>query len=378
MEVRAVLFSIPFGLTFLLFGLAINLIQAVCFLTIRPLSKSAFRQINGAVASFLWLDLIWLMEWWGGLKVKLYTDLETYRLMGKEHALLMPNHICDADILMGLLLANRSGCLRSALMVVKKSSKYLPVFGWTSWFLEFVFLDRSWEKDESNLKASLQRLKDFTMPFWLTIFAEGTRMSPDKLSAAREFAASRKLPIPRNVMIPRTKGFVTAVKNLRSFVPAIYDVTLAVPEGHSTPSLYMLMERQHTVVKVHVKRYSMTELPESDEGIAQWCRDRFVAKDSLLDKFKAEGTFPGQEIHDTGRSIKALLAYTSSFCTLCLAIFELFQKFSLLYTWGGVGLLTASFLTIMLIIHIFIEYTKLPKQNGVKTTPSRKGQAKEE
>ncbi|KAB2615426.1 hypothetical protein D8674_022014 [Pyrus ussuriensis x Pyrus communis] len=278
MEVRAVLFSIPFGLTFLLFGLAINLIQAICFLTIRPLSKSAFRQINGAVASFLWLDLIWLMEWWGGLKVKLYTDLETYRLMGKEHALLMPNHICDADILMGLLLANRSGCLRSALMVIKKSSKYLPIFGWTAWFLEFVFLDRSWEKDESNLKASLKRLRDFTMPFWLTIFAEGTRMSPDKLSAAREFAASRKLPIPRNVMIPRTKGFVTAVKNLRSFVPAIYDVTLAVPEGYSTPSLYMLMERQHTVVKVHVKRYSMTELPESDEGIAQWCRDRFVAK----------------------------------------------------------------------------------------------------
>lgn len=64
------------------------------------------------------------------------------------------------------------------------------------------------------VQASLKRLKDFTMPFWLTIFAEGTRMSPDKLSAAREFAASRKLPIPRNVMIPRTKVRKIPCKNV--------------------------------------------------------------------------------------------------------------------------------------------------------------------
>lgn len=33
-----------------------------------------------------------------------------------------------------------------------------------------------------------------------------------------------------------------------------------------------------TQVKVHIKRYSMKDLPESDEGIAQWCRNRFIAK----------------------------------------------------------------------------------------------------
>lgn len=55
------------------------------------------------------------------------------------------------------------------------------------------------------VQRSLQGLKDFPMPFWLTIFAEGTRMTPDKLSEAQKFAASRKLPIPKNVLIPRTK-----------------------------------------------------------------------------------------------------------------------------------------------------------------------------
>ena len=33
-----------------------------------------------------------------------------------------------------------------------------------------------------------------------------------------------------------------------------------------------------TQVKVHIKRYSTKDLPESDEGIAQWCRNRFIAK----------------------------------------------------------------------------------------------------
>ncbi|CAL8152465.1 unnamed protein product [Prunus armeniaca] len=249
MELKAVVFSIPYGVVFVVLGLFVNLLQAICFLTIRPLSKSAYRKINGTVASLLWLVHICLLEWWAGLKVKLYTDLETYRLMGKEHALLMPNHMCDADVLIGFLLAQRLGCLRSALMVMKKSAKYLPIFGWTSWFLGFVFLNRSWEKDESNLKRSLQGLKDFPMPFWLTMYAEGTRMTPDKLLEAQKFAASRKLPIPKNVLIPRTKGFVTAVKNLRSFVPAVYDVTLAVPEGHSTPSLRTIMERKSTMMR---------------------------------------------------------------------------------------------------------------------------------
>lgn len=55
------------------------------------------------------------------------------------------------------------------------------------------------------VQSSLQGLKDFPRPFWLTMFVEGTRMTADKLLAAQEFAASRGLPGPRNVLVPRTK-----------------------------------------------------------------------------------------------------------------------------------------------------------------------------
>lgn len=48
-------------------------------------------------------------------------------------------------------------------------------------------------------------MRDFPLPFWLALFVEGTRFTQAKLLAAQEYAASAGLPVPRNVLIPRTK-----------------------------------------------------------------------------------------------------------------------------------------------------------------------------
>jgi 1-acyl-sn-glycerol-3-phosphate acyltransferase len=38
--------------------------------------------------------------------------------------------------------------------VMKKSTQYLPVIGWSMWFSEYVFLARNWSVDEKTLKVS--------------------------------------------------------------------------------------------------------------------------------------------------------------------------------------------------------------------------------
>ncbi|KAJ4971695.1 hypothetical protein NE237_004794 [Protea cynaroides] len=278
MDIVAAALVVPLGLLFLLSGLIVNLIQALCFILARPLSKSMYRKINRVVAELLWLELVWLIDWWAGVKVQVFTDTETFRLMGKEHALFICNHRSDIDWLVGWVLAQRSGCLGSSLAVMKKSSKFLPVIGWSMWFSEYLFLERNWAKDEGTLKFGLQRLKDYPLPFWLALFVEGTRFTKAKLLAAQEYAASTGLPVPRNVLIPRTKGFVSAVSNMRSFVPAIYDATVNIPKNTPPPTMLRILSGQSSVVHVHIKRHLMKELPETDEGIAQWCRDKFVAK----------------------------------------------------------------------------------------------------
>ncbi|XWS28294.1 hypothetical protein CRYUN_Cryun25bG0055400 [Craigia yunnanensis] len=82
METCGVVAGVPLVLLFTFTGILINVIQVACYLTIRPLSKSRFRRINGAITELLWLELAWMMEWWSGFEVKLYTDFKTCQLMG--------------------------------------------------------------------------------------------------------------------------------------------------------------------------------------------------------------------------------------------------------------------------------------------------------
>ncbi|KAE8688908.1 hypothetical protein F3Y22_tig00110949pilonHSYRG00043 [Hibiscus syriacus] len=105
MAIAAAAVIVPLGLLFFVSGLAVNLIQAVCFVLIRPLSKNTYRKINRVVAKLLWLQLVWLIDWWAGVKIKVFADRESFSLMGKEHTLVICNH--RSDIWMGFSTAIR-------------------------------------------------------------------------------------------------------------------------------------------------------------------------------------------------------------------------------------------------------------------------------
>ncbi|KAI3811704.1 hypothetical protein L1987_21433 [Smallanthus sonchifolius] len=254
---------------------------------------------------------------------------------GRElrYALVIANHKSDIDWLIGWVFAQRSGCLGSTLAVMKKSSKFLPVIGWSMWFSEYLFLERKWAKDESTRKAGLHRLKDYPQPFWLALFVEGTRFTNAKLLAAQEYASSMGLP-----------GFVTSVSEMRSFASAIYDMTVAIPKDSTPPTMLRLFKGQSSVIHVKVKRHLMKDLPETDEGVAQWCKDIFVAKDDLLDKHKLEDSFPDSELHDIGRPLKSLVGLT--------------------FTTIGLGI-------IIILMQILIQFSQSERSTAAKVAPTR-------
>lgn len=322
-------------------------------------------------AELLWLELVWVVDWWAGVKIQLYADRETLQLMGKEHALVISNHRSDIDWLVGWILAQRSGCLGSTLAVMKKSSKFLPVIGWSMWFSEYLFLERSWAKDESTLKSGILRLKDYPLPFWLALFVEGTRFTRAKLLAAQEYAASTGLPVPRNVLIPRTKGFVSAVSHMRSFVPAVYDVTVAIPKTSTSPTMLRIFRGQPSVVHVHLKRHLMKDLPESEDAVAQWCRDAFVAKDALLDKHIAEDTFADQELQDMGRPIKSLLVVTSWACLLVFGALKFLQWSSLLSSRKGIAFSAVGLALVTGLMQVLIRFSQSERSNPAKVAPAK-------
>lgn len=354
MAIPAVLVIVPIGLLFILSGLIVNVIQALVFVLVRPISKCLYRRINKVVADLLWLELIWLIDWWAGAKVEVYTDQATFQLMGKEHALVLCNHRTDIDWLVGWVLAQRAGCLGSTLAIMKKEAKFLPVIGWSMWFSDYIFLERSWAKDESTLESSFQSLMDFPMPFWLALFVEGTRFTQQKLLASQEYAASRGLPVPRNVLIPRTKGFVSAVSHMRSFVPAIYDCTVATSPKERDPTFLRMFRGQSFVVKVQIKRHEMQELPETADGISQWCKDLFVTKDTLLEKYLTKNSFSDQQPIDIGRPKKSLLVVLCWSCILTFGVVEFFQWSALLSSWEGIAFSAALLILVILVMQLLV------------------------
>ncbi|KAH9611977.1 hypothetical protein KSS87_007139 [Heliosperma pusillum] len=344
MAIPAAAVMVPLGLLFILSGLAVNVIQATCFVLVRPLSKNSYRRINRWVAELLWLELVWLVDWWARVQVKIFTDTETFQLMGKEHALVMSNHRSDIDWLVGWVLAQAS-CLGSTLAVMKKSSKFLPI--------------------------GLERLKDYPLPFWLALFVEGTRFTQAKLLAAQEYATSTGLPVPRNVLIPRTKGFVTAVSHMRSFVPAIYDITVAIPKSSLQPTMLRLFKGQSSVVHVHITRHKLKDLPETDEAVAQWCRDAFVAKDALLDKHAANDTFGNQLLQTGTRPWKSLVVVSFWVLGIVLGVVRFLRWSSLLSSWKGLSFSVAALGVVTVVMHVLISFSQAERSGHAKVAPEK-------
>ncbi|KVI09437.1 hypothetical protein Ccrd_012203 [Cynara cardunculus var. scolymus] len=329
MAVAAVVI-LPIGLLFLLSGLLINFLQAFLFILVRPFSNNMYRKVNAHLAELLWLEVIWLFDWWAHIKVDLYIDSETLELMGKEHALLVCNHKSDIDWLIGWVLAQRSGCLGSALALIKKSLKFLPVIGWSMWFTEYIFLERNWSKDKNTLKAGFENLRDFPMPFWLAVFVEGTRFTQAKLLAAQEYAVATKLPVPKNVLIPRTKGFVAAVNHLRSFVPAIYNCTVAIPKDEPLP----------TVLRMFGGRSS---------------------RDASLELHHFKNSFEDMECHGIGRPKKSLFVVIVWSCVLIYGGVEFFKWCS--FSWGTIAFCAVVLLVVVISMHVLILFSQSEKSN---------------
>ena len=110
-------------------------------------------------------------------------------------------------------------------------------------------MKRDWEKDNVAISAKLKDMEEgrFPQPFWIGVYPEGTRITPEKMKLSQEYARGKGgtfpsllllllmtmmfsnfffcddvgchsshsgamfclgLPILEYVLIPRTKGFV--------------------------------------------------------------------------------------------------------------------------------------------------------------------------
>jgi 1-acyl-sn-glycerol-3-phosphate acyltransferase len=265
--------------------LAANALQTAS-LSVRPISRSAFRKVNR-----------WTADTWWGLCVTAGEAIHDVELVitgenvpMRENAILVVNHQNMADITFLMSFARSKDRLGDLKWFVKKPIKYVPGIGWGMVFLDCLFVERRWTADRASIEATFARILEDRVPMWLISFVEGTRVTSEKIEESKSYAEAKGFEPLRHVLVPRTKGFVASVQGLRGHVEAIYDVTIGYEQG--VPTLWQYIKGYAPRAHLHVRRYPLDDLPDGEDDLSAWLLDRFREKDALLEHFYEHGAFP--------------------------------------------------------------------------------------
>lgn len=111
---------------------------------------------------------MFLADWWSNSKLYLYVSKEDLALCGSEHGLLVMNHSYEVDWLIGWMLCEKINVLGNCKAYAKKAIQYIPTVGWSWKFAEFVFLERSYDKDREIIHKQLKEIFDYPDPVWVS------------------------------------------------------------------------------------------------------------------------------------------------------------------------------------------------------------------
>lgn len=115
-----------------------------------------------------------------------------------ENVLYFSNHQCAADWIVVDFVALRNAALGRIRYIMKRSLRFLPLYGWYFAMHNCVFVQKNWAQDQLRLKYSLDLFQKRSIPLWLVIFPEGTRFNPkekaDVLEKSRAYCREHNWP----------------------------------------------------------------------------------------------------------------------------------------------------------------------------------------
>ncbi|XP_057964221.1 probable 1-acyl-sn-glycerol-3-phosphate acyltransferase 5 [Malania oleifera] len=244
-------------------------------------------------------------------------------IAAEERVLIIANHRTEVDWMYLWDLALRKQCHGYMKYILKSSLMKLPVFGWGFHILEFISVERRWELDESTMRQMLSSFKDRRDPLWLVLFPEGTDFTEQKCIKSQKYAAENGLPLLKNVLLPKTKGFCACLEDLRCSLDAVYDVTIAY-KPRCPFFLDNVLGVNPSEVHMHIRRIPLKNIPTSEDEAIAWLMDAFHVKDQLLSDFYSQGHFPHQGTEGDLSSLKCYVNFTAVFALTCMCMFLTF------------------------------------------------------
>ncbi|XP_067643833.1 1-acyl-sn-glycerol-3-phosphate acyltransferase gamma-like isoform X2 [Eurosta solidaginis] len=359
------------AITFFVSGLVINVAQLILYVCLKPFNVSLYRHIMNYLCYSLHSQLIFVAEWYSHGNLHIYMDPDDMaQFSGKEHVLIVQNHSYEIDWLSGWMFADKVGVLGNCKAYAKKAISYVPIVGWAWKFAEFVFLERSYDKDSEIIDRQLKEVFAYPDPVWLLLNAEGTRFTAKKHAASIQFAEERGLTVLKHHLIPRTKGFTTSLPAMRGRCTAIYDTNLAFKrDDKNSPTISTLLNGLPVDGYIYVRRIPLEKVPTDEKAAAEWLHNLYREKDCVIDSFHTTGSFfetsgvkEVPEIVFKYRKCSLVNFVLWAIFTITVIVYYLVSSF-LAHNWIGFSIVAGLIFSIYLLMLKSINMSKISKSS---------------
>lgn len=237
------------------------------------------------------------------LRSKFIVDPVTGALHARlsSRAVVTSNHQIYSDWINVWWLAYANKCPGSVYIMLKRSLKNIPIFGWAMQNFNYLFLSRKWAEDRAEIDNKMKFIaSDQHWPTWLILFPEGTVVNKSTHARSKAYAEKSGLERfhPKNLLLPRVKGLQACLQSLDNTIKELYDFTIfypGIPPGESGESFYRLAKvylanEGPPEVLIHIRRFEVSEIPYNDDKeMTEWLYERWMEKDEIYEKL-ASGT----------------------------------------------------------------------------------------
>ncbi|AMD22026.1 HGL314Cp [Eremothecium sinecaudum] len=250
----------------------------------------------------------------------------------KQNSIIISNHQLYTDWVFLWWLTYTSGLAGSVIIMLKKSLESLPILGYGMKNYGFIFMNRKWYLDKTNLSDSLTgldmnargigklagnfptRAEDGTeryrvkkykegqirWPYSLILFPEGTNMSPSTREKTKQYAAKVNCKPPKHVLLPHVTGLRFALQKLEGSCDCVYDVTVGysgVTRDTYGEKIYQLNDvilkgKAPKIVDMYIRSFSLSDIPYNNEKeFDNWVHRVWEEKDLLMETYYEHGCF---------------------------------------------------------------------------------------
>ncbi|KAL7070783.1 hypothetical protein ACQ4LE_009965 [Meloidogyne hapla] len=236
-----------------------------------------------------------IVEWLFGVRIHVLGD----GIDPKRPSLIIMNHRTCLDWLFFwcALWRIEPSLITTEKIVLKGEVKYLPGAGWAMAYNAFILLDRSFLTDKARIETFVEYYARMEQKYHLLLFPEGTDKCENATERSNSFAKKNNLVQYKYLLHPRTLGFVFLLQKMRKekCVDFIYDVTVGYGD-QIVQSETDLVLRGMCPKDVHylIQQIPDSSLPEDDEQLEKWLKDKWAKKEQILYNFYKEKGFRRQ------------------------------------------------------------------------------------